>query len=160
MNPMSERTEPFSRPPVVARYAPLARTRSLSLQRCLWLIATLRQKRSSAILTAFAIATAGCHKKTDTPSIAPGSQQGQPGIPSSARQEAQPGDAAVAPQPLGGEVDPFMTSQLRIFIEQKGRLPANFTELANTRLDSVPRTRPGTMWAIDPVTQEVKLVNK
>jgi hypothetical protein len=53
-----------------------------------------------------------------------------------------------------------MTSQLRAFIAEKGRLPADFTELASTRLDVVPRTPPGMTWAIDRVTQEVKLVKK
>jgi len=53
-----------------------------------------------------------------------------------------------------------MTEQLQIFIQQKGRLPADFAEFARVRLDSVPRTPPGTKYAIDPVTREVKIVKR
>lgn len=53
-----------------------------------------------------------------------------------------------------------MTAQLKIFLQEKGRMPADFAELARTKLDSVPRTPPGSNWAIDPVTQEVKLVKQ
>jgi hypothetical protein len=53
-----------------------------------------------------------------------------------------------------------MTSQLRIFVQQNGRLPTDFAELARTRLDGVPRIPPGTKWAIDAATQEVKLVKE
>jgi hypothetical protein len=38
---------------------------------------------------------------------------------------------------VAGEVNPFMSGQLRIFVQQKGRMPVSFTEFANTRLDSI-----------------------
>jgi hypothetical protein len=63
-------------------------------------------------------------------------------------------------KPLDGYAHPFMTAQLRTFMEQNARFPTNFAELAHARLDVVPRTPPGMTWAIDRVTQEVKLVKK
>jgi hypothetical protein len=64
------------------------------------------------------------------------------------------------PQPLVGEVNAFMTGQLRIFIQQNGRLPKDFAEFSHARLDSLPRIPLGMKWAIDPATQEVKLVKE
>jgi hypothetical protein len=61
---------------------------------------------------------------------------------------------------LEGQVDPFLTQQLRLFIEQKGRLPADFAELARTSLDSRPRAPAGMKWVIDGATREVKLVKQ
>ena len=61
-----------------------------------------------------------------------------------------------ASKPLDGQVNPFFTQQLRVFVQQKGRLPADFRELARTSLDSVPRAPAGMKWAIDPTTREVK----
>ncbi len=68
--------------------------------------------------------------------------------------------ATVTSKPLEGQVDPFLTQQLRAFVQQKGRLPADFRELARTSLDSVPRAPAGMKWAIDPTTQEVKAVRQ
>ena len=65
-----------------------------------------------------------------------------------------------ASQPLDGPADPGMTEQLRIFIQEQGRLPADFGEFSRARLDSVPRVPQGMKWAIDPATQEVKLVKQ
>ena len=64
-----------------------------------------------------------------------------------------------ADQPLAGQADPFLTEQLRIFIQQKGRLPTNFVELVSG-VDSRPRKPPGMKWAIDSVSREVKLVRE
>jgi hypothetical protein len=61
---------------------------------------------------------------------------------------------------MPGVVVPFLTTQLRIFIQEKGRLPQSFAELAGARLDSVPRLDPGLTFIIDPATQEVKIVRK
>ena len=61
---------------------------------------------------------------------------------------------------LEGQVDPFLTQQLRVFIEQKGRLPADFAELARTSLDSRPRAPAGMKWVIDGTTRESKLVKQ
>jgi hypothetical protein len=63
-------------------------------------------------------------------------------------------------QPIQGVVDPFLTSQLRIFIQEKGRLPNTFAEFAGARLDSVPRLAKGLSFAIDRTTQEVKIVGQ
>ena len=64
-----------------------------------------------------------------------------------------------ADQPLVGQVDPFLTEQLRIFIQQKGRLPTNFVELASG-VDIRPRKPAGMKWGIDSATREVKLVKE
>jgi len=86
------------------------------------------------MLAALAVVAAGCGKK------------------------APPAPAAQQTQALTGEVHPQMTSQLRLFIQQKGRPPTNFTELARAGLDVVPRTPPDKTWAIDYTSQEVKLI--
>jgi len=91
--------------------------------------------RSPLLLIAALTVAVGCHKK---PAAQPAAQQSQP---------------------LTGEVHPFMTSQLRLFIQQQGRPPTNFTEL-RTRLDVVPRTPADKTWAIDYTSQEVKLVSR
>ena len=61
-------------------------------------------------------------------------------------------------QTAAGEVDSFMTGQLHIFVNQKGRMPVSFTEFANTRLDSIPRPPDGTKWVIDATAVQVKAV--
>lgn len=104
----------------------------------------MRNRLAFLVGTALVLAASGCGKKQAPP-------------------PAQPTAAAAEPaqsQPLVGEVDRFMTEQLQIFIQQKGRLPADFAEFARVRLDSVPRTPPGTKYAIDPVTREVKIVKR
>jgi hypothetical protein len=67
---------------------------------------------------------------------------------------------AVAGQAIAGVVDPNLTVQLRLFVQQKGRLPDSFAEFAGARLDSVPRLQPGLVFAIDAATHEVKIVPK
>jgi hypothetical protein len=57
-----------------------------------------------------------------------------------------------------GEPDPFLTQQLRLFMQEKSRMPESFTELARARLDSVPRPPEGKKWVIDTATQQVKAV--
>jgi hypothetical protein len=64
------------------------------------------------------------------------------------------------PRPIDGVVDPFLTAQLRIFVQEKGRLPETFAEFAGARLDSVPRLPKGLHFAIDPTTQEVKIAKQ
>jgi hypothetical protein len=63
-------------------------------------------------------------------------------------------------QTVVGIVEPTMTAQLQRFVAQKGRLPDNFAEFANTRLDTVPRPPEGMRWVIDAATAEVKAVPK
>jgi hypothetical protein len=85
----------------------------------------------------------------------------KPSSPSTSDAAALPAAAEnPSPQPLVGKVDAFMTGQLRIFIQQNGRLPKDFAEFSHARLDSLPRTPLGMKWAIDPATQEVKLVKE
>ena len=59
-------------------------------------------------------------------------------------------------QNVVGEVNTFLTEQLRIFIREKGRLLENFTEFTRARLDSVPRPPEGRRWVIDAASREVK----
>src|ERR1041384_8356686 len=120
-------------------------------------------KRIAALLLVCWLGPAGCGKKqAPVPaSPAPDSVQSesQPAQDESASGAAQapapappPGSAPPqdqTPQPIGGVVVPFLTSQLRIFIQEKGRLPVSFTEFAGARLDSVPRLQPGLTFAID-----------
>ena len=61
---------------------------------------------------------------------------------------------------LVGAVHPFMTQQLRIFIQQKGRMPKDFSEFASARMDSVPRPPEGMKYVIDTATTEIKVVKK
>jgi hypothetical protein len=55
-----------------------------------------------------------------------------------------------------GEVSEPLTQQLKIFIQQQGRMPQTFAEFAKARLDNVPKPPPGTIWAIDSTSQQVK----
>jgi hypothetical protein len=57
-----------------------------------------------------------------------------------------------------GEVDTFLTEQLREFARRKGRWPENFGEFVNTTLDSIPRPPEGKKWVIDIDTIQVKAV--
>ncbi len=77
-----------------------------------------------------------------------------------ATNETAAASATATAQPLEGQVDPFLTQQLRAFVQQKGRLPADFGELARARLDSRPCPPVGMKWVIDPATQEVKAVKQ
>lgn len=119
------------------------------------------------------LSLAGCGKKepaagadsaaTNTPEPAAAPAAGEPvatPVPAAQPQSPQPapppatgnGDEAVA-----GTVDEFMTGQLRIFIQEKGRLPRDFAEFAGARMDSIPRTPAGMVWVIDNENQQVKL---
>ena len=90
----------------------------------------------------------GCGKKPPAPSVATATND-------------TTASAATAPaKPLDGQVDSFLTQQLRTFVRQKGHLPADFGELARTSLDGRPRPPAGTSWVIDPTTQEVKAVKQ
>ena len=85
------------------------------------------------------------------PSQAPAPRQSSAPPPS---QPAGPSGALVGP------VHPFMTQQLQIFVQQRGRMPNSFAEFIQTRMDSVPRAPDGFQFAIDQTTMEVKLVRK
>jgi hypothetical protein len=130
-------------------------------------------KRRTAILVAgLGLVLGGCHKQPAAPPHAdkapvtaePGSVSAQPAAP-------KPGvtpppaprfitaNAENAPaQNVAGDVNPFLTKQLKIFIQQKGRMPQSFAELAAVRLDSIPRAPEGRKWVIDTATVQVKAV--
>jgi hypothetical protein len=108
------------------------------------------------LLTVVALTMAGCGRKVDssTPTQTPAAAGAAVETPApryvTAVAENKP--AAYA----AGEVNAFLTEQLRIFVQQKQRLPADFAELARVRLDSVPRPPEGRKWVIDTTTREVK----
>ena len=121
-------------------------------------------------LTGFGLS--GCHRD---PGVAPSEEAVQSPTVVAAEEAAVPAAPlggssvpAVAPVPvpagsvhsINGIVDPFLTTQLRVFIQQNGRLPESFAEFAGARLDSVPRLSRGLAFAIDPATQEVKIVRQ
>jgi type IV secretory pathway VirB10-like protein len=74
--------------------------------------------------------------------------------------QAAPAQASGVDEALVGAVHTFMTAQLRKFIEEKGRIPKDFSEFASSRMDSVPRPPAGMKFVIDETTQEVKVVRK
>jgi hypothetical protein len=118
-----------------------------------------------AILAVLPVAPSGCGKKeaaAPNPAAEPVAATEAPaaGTPSAPRPQttAPPAPANPADEVLVGSVHEFMTSQLRIFIQERGRMPNSFAEFAQARMDSVQRPPPGMKWAIDSTTQQVKLV--
>ena len=71
-----------------------------------------------------------------------------------------PAAAPIPLQQLEGAVHPFMTSQLRLFVREQGRMPTDFSEFASARMDSVPFPPDGMRYVIDPATVEVKVIRK
>jgi hypothetical protein len=63
-------------------------------------------------------------------------------------------------KPLEGRVDAYMTSLLKRFVAQKGRMPQSVLELAGATSDSFPLAPAGFIYAIDAATTEVKLVKQ
>ena len=131
-------------------------------------------QRALVILSATGFLLSGC-AKTEKPApeasantlATPGARESQAApvaqpvaAAPAAREQPAPKKAAAANPELVGAVHAFMTQQLRVFIQQKGRMPQNFTEFAGTRMDSVPRPPPGFRWGIDNQTVEVKLVRE
>lgn len=114
------------------------------------------------------MALTGCSREQslppDTPPAEPASEAAAPPpIPAAEPAAANPRPAAATTATgaaLNGVVDPNLTAQLKIFVQQRGRLPESFAEFAGARLDSVPRLGPGLMFAIDTATHEVKIVRK
>ena len=105
--------------------------------------------RSICLLTtAVLLCLGGCGKKPPAITAAP------------ATNDTSAAATTAATQPVDGQVDLFLTQRLRAFVQQKGRLPADFGELARTTLDSRPRPPVGTKWVVDPATQEVKAVKQ
>src|SRR6267154_1020010 len=112
---------------------------------------------------------AGCHDKTRTNADPPPNATTTPAETPPAGQQitsppAKPVPAKPLPAPppsvaaradnylrenVAGIPDPFLTEQLRTFIEQKHRMPESFAEFATSRLDSIPRPPEGKKWVID-----------
>jgi hypothetical protein len=118
---------------------------------------------------------AGCDKTNSVGQDQSASARSDGQSPSAAPQRANgsqtpPTTGALAPgvgtradnsvrEKVEGEVNPFLTGQLQLFVQQKGRLPQSFTEFVNARLDSVPRPPAGKRWAIDRGSTEIKAIN-
>jgi hypothetical protein len=121
-------------------------------------------------------ALAGCQKKPGAePPTQPSTNAEAPSLPaarSASRSGPPPGAKPLPPPPavvaaradnyvrqnVEGQVDGFLTEQLRTFIQQKQRFPESFVEFAAARLDSVPRPPEGKRWVIDAATVQVKSV--
>ncbi len=142
------------------------------IRRTKWNRARWDISRSFFVCAVAALLAAGCHKAS-----APVEQKDAAPSADAAAVPAQPGAEASAPssvpnanisahaennlrENVAGEVNQFMTQQLRIFIQQKGRMPVNFAEFAHTRLDGVPGAPNGMKWVIDSATQQVKAAAK
>jgi hypothetical protein len=118
---------------------------------------------SYAMLFAFALwALSGCSQQPSPPAsknVPPPRAGASPAdtLPPPPKYVAATAQNAPA-QNVAGEVNVFLTEQLRIFLRDKRRLPESFAELARTRLDSVPRPPEGRKWVIDSATTQVKAV--
>ena len=117
--------------------------------------------KCGALLVVVALALFGCSKKPEPPATAetqrPSETPAGQALPPPPKYVAANAQNAPA-ENVAGEVNAFLTEQLRIFIREKGRLPESFAELARVRLDSVPRSPEGKKWVIDTATKEVKAV--
>ena len=130
-------------------------------------------KRLMLLVPVAAIALAGCHKQA-APAEQPQAQAAPATGGAPADAPPTPPPAPSGPPPLyvtanaddtlranvTGDMSPFLTQQLRLFIQDNRRLPVSFSEFAAKRLDSVPRPPEGQKWVIDSATQEVKAVSK
>lgn len=123
-----------------------------------------------------------CRKKPAAaePVASPSAEQSSEPVAAGSPESAQSASPVTAPQPekplpappqyiavravnvvratVEGEVDAFLTAQLRSFVTQKQRLPRSFVEFTSSSLDSVPNPPEGKKWAIDGATIEVKSV--
>src|SRR6266487_179954 len=114
--------------------------------------------KHAALVAVAALAIFGCGKKPAPPVTGtPTSGEAAPGALPPPPPKYVTAAAQNAPaENVAGEVNAFLTEQLRIFIREKGRMPESFAELARTRLDSIPRPPAGKKWVIDNATKEVK----
>jgi len=93
-----------------------------------------------------AVLVAGC-RKADT-----AAQQSPPGVPAAVQARA---DNTVH-ETISGDINPALTQQLQMFVQQNGHPPATFAEFAAARLDSIPRPPAGKKWAIETSTLQIK----
>lgn len=117
------------------------------------------KKFLASLVAVIAVSLSGCGKAKN-PSAAGDAPPPQGTAPTAASAPPPPNVAAHAQnataENVGGTADPFLTQQLQIFIQQKGRMPQSFSELASVRLDSIPTPPSGTKWVIDAATRQVK----
>jgi hypothetical protein len=126
-------------------------------------------KKLYLVIVVAAALSLGCHKNpVTTPDATPAADAAPPAA-SDGQSSGAPGQPLPPPPPsvvasadnavsesVVGDVNPYLTSQLRIFIQQTQRMPNSFTEFAHARLDSIPGPPEGKKWVIDRMTQEVK----
>jgi len=136
-------------------------------------------KNSLALIPLLAVIMTGCHKTPppsadsappptqDAATPAPAPQPGNVAQPAQPAQPLPPPPPSIAAnadnsvrENVAGIPDPFLTGQLKVFIQQKGRMPISFTEFAHTRLDSIPRPPEGKKWVIDTAASQVKAVSQ
>jgi hypothetical protein len=113
--------------------------------------------KCAVLLAAIALGMVGCSQKQEPPAGGTAQKPGEPAAGPPPNYVAAAAQNAPA-ENVTGEVNAFLTEQLRLFIREKGRMPTDFAELARTRLDSVPRPPAGTKWVIDKAAQQVKAV--
>ena len=112
--------------------------------------------KCAALLTVAVLVLFGCSKKSEPATPQQSGETPAPGAPPPKYVAAVAQN--VPAENVSGEVNAFLTEQLRIFLRDKRRLPESFAELARTRLDSVPRPPEGRKWVIDSATTQVKAV--
>jgi hypothetical protein len=110
--------------------------------------------KCAALLAVAVLVLFGCSKKSEPATPQQSGEAPAPGAPPPKYVTAAAQNAPA--ENVSGEVNAFLTQQLRIFISEKGRTPSDFAELARARLDSVPRPPEGKKWVIDNATKEVK----
>jgi hypothetical protein len=135
-----------------------------------------RRNLSCALLIPLVtLIVAGCHKAGSAGQAQPASAALNAQSSAATAQRADVSQIATTTGPLApgvgtraentvretveGDVNPFLTDQLRIFVQQQGRLPRTFTEFVRARLDSIPRPPAGKMWAIDSGSSQIKAVS-
>jgi len=137
-------------------------------------------KKTISLMCMAVLVFAGCHKKaaappsdqiSATPEAPATSPEQAPSLPESAPTPPKPAKALPPPPPsvaaraennlrqnVPGEADPFLSGELRNFVQLKKRLPDSFSEFASVRLDSIPRPPEGKKWVIDIANLQVKSV--
>ena len=115
---------------------------------------TFAAMKCATFLVLAVLVPLGCGKKSEPATSQQSGETPAPGAPPPKYVAAAAQNAPA--ENVSGEVNAFLTEQLRIFIREKGRMPSDFAELARARLDSVPRPPEGKKWVIDNATKEVK----
>ena len=138
-------------------------------------------KKTFSLMCMTVLVFAGCHKKAapppsdqssaapvapaTTPEQVPSAPESTPApvvLPAKALPSPPPSVAARAEnnlrQNVPGDPDPFLSGELRNFVQLKKRLPDSFSEFASVRLDSIPRPPEGKKWVIDIANLQVKSV--